>query len=205
MKTYSFFVYDLFIPVFSYDAEEGEMGVLTSQEAIVERLLHLDYELKQLGTRGDPLVLVIFGGAAVLLLAGDVRFTRDIDALIDGCPTRKELDLLEKYGVNDRLSIGVTPEDYTKRMRELKIGTECIKAYVAGPIDVIVHKLLNRGDSRDIEDAMVLMDQLKEHEFEQLRTLFWEYRKYTIGDERRSCDIDDVIERYQHRKKGMTG
>lgn len=178
--------------------------MLNNQKEIVLRLLNIDYELKRLGTRENkkPLDLIIFGGAAVLLLTGDVRATHDVDAYIENEPTAEERRLLEEYGVNDRLSIGVVPDDFRDRAKPLNIETDHIRVFVADPLDVILHKLLNRGDSRDRQDVYQLMDQV---DLDQLREMYNEYRNYTIGHDVRFIIIEDLIEDYLESRKDKSG
>lgn len=170
---------------------------LSRKEEVIQRLFALDFELGQLSPRKEPITLIIFGGTAVLLLSDALRSTRDIDAYIFGNLTAAEHQLLHRYDINDRLKSGTVPEDFPTRVKYLNLSFQRIKVGVADEVDVIIHKLLNRADNRDIEDVFILMENV---DLVKLRELYNEYREYAIGNPTRFWDIEDLIEQFKKRK-----
>ncbi|WP_373233463.1 DUF6036 family nucleotidyltransferase [Cohnella sp.] len=173
--------------------------VFSSPEDVIRRLITLDEELLVLSDRELPITIVIFGGSAVLLITQEARVTKDIDAYLYGDITRAEMELFNKYDINNNLQGGDSLDGFIDRADEIQLEFKRLRVYTADPMDIIIHKLLNRGDDRDIEDVIVLLDYVGD--LEHLKNMYNEALKYTgAGNPTRYWDIDSIYDKYYVRK-----
>lgn len=180
-----------------------QAGILSNQEDVLDRLLQLEEELRDLKLR-QKVRIIIFGGTALLLYT-DYRVTSDIDCyLMEKDIVSQVMGVLETYGVNNRLEAVMEfppPEDFIDRSKVF-YTSEILEVRLASKEDLVLSKLFSsRGAEQDYLDLVEssLLDQV---DLEYIKKMYEEYCTYYVGSKVNISRLDDILKERERYKKG---
>ncbi len=146
-----------------------------------------------------PVLMVIIGGAAILLAHNPFGATKDIDTLSDISPLRDAYEKAKKEtGIDallERVTVADYPYEYETRLEIQTIpGLKNIKIYIPEKHDLALMKAV-RGDENDV-DGIIRIHQASVLDPAILISRFCNEMGHVLGDPRRlQFNFLNIIER----------